>query len=370
LGVAPGPFLENTAVQKFVRFIVAGLIILVLLAFMCTYTVRFTERAVLTTFGKAGADDVVVEPGLKFKWPPPVQSVTKYESRVRLLTLKVETQQTGDNRQVAVETFCTWRVSDPLLFFQTFATRGERAEEHYRKAEDALRANLRAAAGVVSQYTMEDLFTTTAGASKLPELEAKMLGVFRDARQSPSGGQQQVRRLADYGIEAVDVGLTRILLPEEVTKAVFDRMKSSRDRLAKEIESQGQSRAQSIRERAQADATRIRSFAESLAAETRRAGDVEASEYFEQMSENAELAVFMEKIRFLEDIRPRTATLVFSTQMPGLDLLSPGAVQGLRPGQFPGTSWLSDSMNSGARRGEGVQPNGAADVRDAQGGRR
>jgi modulator of FtsH protease HflC len=357
-------------VQKFVRYIVAIAIVLVLLSFVCTYTVRFTERAVVTTFGKATEQNVKLEPGLNFKWPPPIQSVTKYDSRVRLFTLKVETQQTKDNRQVAVETFCTWRVSDPLKFFKTFAS-GERAEEHYKKAEEALRANLRAATGVVSQYTMEDLFTTQSGQSKLLELEARMLGTFREARAENSAGEVSTRRLADYGIEAVDVGLTRILLPEEVTKAVFERMKSSRSRIAKEIESQGQSQAQTIRAKATSDADRIRSFANTLAESIRTEGEREASAYLAQMNSNVQLAVFLEKTKFLREMNPRTATLVLSTDLPGLDLLTPGVFSGVSEGQVPGNNgWIDQVMRQrgaggGAAGGasQGVRPNAAADIR-------
>ncbi len=349
--------------KKSVQLIVALVIVAVLAAFMCTYSVRFTERAVVTTLGKATEGSVKVEPGLYFKLPPPFQSVTKYDSRVRILSLKVESQQTADNRQVAVETFCTWRVADPLKFFQNYSNAGERADEHYASAESVLNAALRSAAGAVSQYTMEDLFTTDSGKSKLPELEAKMLAAFRDAKQAAGG--QGGGRLSDYGIEAADVGITRILLPEEVTKAIFDRMKSSRERLAREIESQGQSQAQAIRDRAESDAKRIRAFAEQFAQGIRDSGDREATAFLAQMNSNPELAVFLEKVKFIREIQPRTATLIFSTDMPGIDLLSPDS---LNAGS-PNSHWMNDLMVAKPNTPGAVQPNGAADIKGAGGNR-
>lgn len=320
-----------SAVQRALRFFLAILVVGVLLAFMVAYNVRFTEAAVLTTFGKATQGDVKTESGLYFKWPYPIQSVMKYDVRTRLVTLRVETQQTADNRQVAVETFCTWRVSDPLKFFQTFSNAGERADEHYKRAEEALKANLRAAAGVVSNYTMEDLFTTETGKSKLPELEQRMLQAFRQGADT----QQLGGKLDDYGIAAVDVGLTRVLLPEEVTKAVFDRMRSSRNRLAKEIETQGQSQAQAIRDRAKADADKITAFADRLAQDIRTRGDEEAAPFLAQMNKNPELAVFLSNMEFIRQIQPRTTTLVLPTTMPGMQLLMPDALAGLRAGEIP-----------------------------------
>ena len=175
----------------------------------------------------------------------------------------------------------------------------------------------------------------------------------RDSVRLPAGAG----RLADYGIEAVDVGLTRILLPEEVTKAVFDRMKSSRERLAREIESEGQSQAQSIRVRAESDAKRIRAFADQFAQSIRDSGDREATAFLAQMNTNPELAVFLEKVRFIREVQPRTATLIFSTEMPGVDLLSPDSLNAGRASSH----WLDDLMKSRAAApapsgGTGTQP--------------
>lgn len=331
-----------------IRYVLAGLVLLVLLAFTVSFTVRFTEAAVVTTFGKATEDDVKRDAGLYFKWPYPIQSYTKYDTRVRLFLLKVETQQTKDNRQIAVETFCQWRVSDPLKFFQTFSSAGERSEEHYKKAEEALQANLRAAASVVSNYTMEDLFTTQSGGSKLPELEGRMLDAFKRA------SDQNERQLADYGIEAVSVGLTRILMPEEVTKAVFDRMKAARERLAKEIETQGQSQAEAIRTKAQSDSERITAFAQSLADRIKTRGDLEAAPYIEKMNQMPELAVFMANMDFIKNIDPRTSTLVIPSNMPGIEMLMPNALAGLKAGELPRTG-VGDIVKgaSGSQAGGG-----------------
>ena len=98
-----------------VLMIVAGLVLLALLSFSMAFTVRFTESAVKTTFGSAGSDDVITEPGLRFKFPYPIQSVTRYDTRLRVLQIKLEQVQTADNRQVAVEAYCTWRVKDPQI---------------------------------------------------------------------------------------------------------------------------------------------------------------------------------------------------------------------------------------------------------------
>ena len=184
--------------RRALTYFLTAIFLIALLSFTISYTVRFTDVAVVTTFGRAEADDVRSDPGLYFKMPYPIQSVTIYDKRMRILTNKFEQLATKDNRQVAVETFCMWRVEDPLKFFQSFSNAGMRADEHYTSAERALRQNLRAAAALVSQYSMDELFSASRQGSKLQELQKRMLDSFQGTKDE-SG-----LRLADYGIAADD----------------------------------------------------------------------------------------------------------------------------------------------------------------------
>lgn len=314
--------------KRLVVIILAIVFVAALISYTVTYTVRFTEAAVLTTFGKAGDGAIKLEPGLKFKWPSPIQSVTKYDTRLRYLQARSQTQQTADNRQIIVEAYCTWRVADPLKFFQRFSNAGERAIDHYRKADETLQSSLRSAIGVTSRFTMKDLFTVAKDGSKLPELETAILAAM-------SAKDQSGVSLAEYGISPVGVGVSRIVLPEETTKAVFERMGENRTRLAKELEAQGEAVAQTIRTTAQADAQRIKAFAERRAQEIRNQGDVEAAEFLAQMQANPELAVFLKNMEFLRDVLSKRTTLVLPTSMPGLELATPDALNGLKPGEIP-----------------------------------
>lgn len=316
--------------QLVIRIILAAVFVLALFAFAATYTVRYTEAAVLTTFGQAGDGDVHRSAGLYFKWPFPIQSVTKYDTRVRSTAVKFETQQTADSKQVVVETFCNWRVDDPLKFFRTFSNAGERSDEHYRKAEASLESAMRAARGVIAQYNMSDLFTESAGGSKLPEIEKRMADSLRGSADN-SG-----LSLKDYGIEVERVGIMRIVLSEEVTKAVFERMKSNREKIAKETESRGRAEAQAIRSKAENEAKTIEQFASALAQEIESRGDLEAVPYVAQMNNNADLAVFLKTMDFLKDGGfGKQATIVLSGNTPGVPMLFPSALEGLKVGEVP-----------------------------------
>ena len=339
--------------------IIAVVFAAALLARAVTYTVRFTESGVLTTFGKAaGADEggkEAGEPGLKFKWPDPIQSVTKYDKRQRFLQTKPEQEQTADNRQIAVEAFCTWRVSDPLKFFQRFSNAGDRPDDHYAKAEAVLRDNLRAALGEVSRFSMSDLFTKDTKASKLGDLEGRIQNTLRR-------GSQEKGRLDDYGIEVSMVGINRIVLPEDTTKAVFDSMKQERQKLVDQIESNGASEAATIRSVADNNAKRILKFAEAYAAEIKQQGDLEALQYVRQMNESPELAVFLKQMEFAKELIATRITAVFNPNVAGFGFMNPmrvtnGQIDGIQPlmGSNPAKT-LPASPTSAPGRSERDEP--------------
>lgn len=312
-------------------YIVAVVFAAALLSRMCAYTVRFTEAAVLTRFGKADSrTGEKTEPGLYFKWPQPIESVIKYDTRARFIEARLEQQQTADDRLLVVEPYCTWKVEKPLQFFQSFSSAGERAADHYAEAETQLRTGLRSAVGEVSRYRMSDLFTSGQTPSKIPELEARMA-----AAMNASG-------FAQWGIRIVDVGISRIVLPEATTKEVFNTMRADRNRLIKELESRGGAAAQSIKSEAEKNAERIRAFARAYADEIRRQGDAEATQYVAQMNENPELAIFLKNMEFLRELVAQRVTLFFDTMMPGFRALSPGAARDAERGRFPGVDALMD----------------------------
>ncbi len=315
--------------NKALIWIIALFFIGAIALYACSFTVRFTETAVRTTFGKASENSVIEEAGFHWKAPYPFQSVTKYDRRVRIVTTRSETQQTADDFQVVVEAYMTYRVADPLLFFQRFSSAGDRAQDHYRMAEDnVLRARLRAQLGVTSAYRMAELFTAERGTSKLPELEGRIFDLL-------SRGSEGGLSLAEYGVEVVSVGVDRIVLPEETTQRVVDRMGANRDRLADGYESEGEAQAQSIRAKAEADAEKIRKFASRKAAEIESRGHQEAAPYLAEMASDPQLAVFLQNVEFMRQARAKRATLILSTSDFGIGLFSPEVVRQLSAGVIP-----------------------------------
>jgi len=162
--------------QIIVLLLLVGLLLAALGSFMFTYTVRFTEAAVVTTFGEASDGSIKTEPGLYTKWPYPIQNVTKYDTRVRVVETRREAQQTADHRQVVAEAFCTYRVSNPRMFYTRFARAGDRAIQHFEEADSIVQTKLRAALGELSGFRLDELFSEDGSGSAVPGLAQRVLG--------------------------------------------------------------------------------------------------------------------------------------------------------------------------------------------------
>lgn len=325
---------------------VAVIFLAAILALTTTYTVRFTENAVLTTFGRAGEGDVITEPGLKFKWPEPIQSVTKYDRRGRFLAGRLETQQTADSSQITVEAFCTWEVGDPLEFFKRFSHAGQSAQDHYRKAEDdVIRPALRSALSETSKFAMNELFSPSG--SKLPELEARVKAAL-------------VNTLAGTGITVTGAGISGIVLPEKASTAVFERMKAERTTLIESLQTRGDAQAQKIIAEAEKVAKVIEAFAQQRAEEIRARGNQEATQFVTAMNENPELAIFLREVEFMKNAMGKKVTLFFQTDSPGFQLFSLGAGAKARSGQVPGMA-SEAARDPAAIAGDGREPAQPAD---------
>lgn len=307
--------------RNLVLVVVSAVILLGFGARMMTYTVDFTEAAVVATFGEVDSESGIVdEPGLRFKWPAPIQTVTIYDTRTRLVQSGGVQVQLGDNRQLVLDTFLAWRVSDPRAFYSSTNRSGigGGAEAQYEEASDQLRGRLRAALAAASgEFTMDDLFAPASeriadGAGGMASLEEAVLASVREG-------------LADsqnLGVSVELVGISQAVLPAEVSSAVFERMKQSRGGIARRALSEGESEASRIRESARADRQRILAFVGARASEIRAAGDVAASEFLRRQAVEPELAEFLARVEFLSQGWGRTLTVVVPWDVMGADMFN------------------------------------------------
>jgi membrane protease subunit HflC len=292
-----------------VRSLLIGVAFLILIGFVLksmTFTVSFTESAIRTTFGRVSESGVITEPGLKFKLPSPLQDVTIYDRRARVLEAPGQQIATADGRQIVAHAFMTWSITDPVVFYRRFArgAAGREPREHYKRAEDTLADQLRAALAVVSNYNLDDLFNESESGSQLQQLEQEIAARLRSASGDAS--------LAANGIEIGIVGINRVRLPANVTSKVIERMNDVRRRIAAEARNEGQAEAERIRSEATTAAERIKAFSEVRASQIRASGEKEAARWIAVLAENPELAEFMAYIEHLTNGFGRRMTLVLT----------------------------------------------------------
>jgi len=219
------------------------------------FTVRERDYALVFALGEVKR--VITEPGLYFKLPPPFQNVVRLERR--LLTIDAqdaERIQTSEKKNLLIDSFVKWRISDPRLYYVTFAG-NERAARLRLQAQirDALNAS-------VNIRTVRDVVA----------LERDV--IMREVRDN-------VRRRAEpLGVDILDVRLKRIEFAPEIAESVYRRMESERLRVANELRSIGAAEGEKIRAAADRERQQILAEAYAKAQAVMGEGDASAAELY------------------------------------------------------------------------------------------
>lgn len=217
---------------------------------MALYTVNETEQALIIRLG--APHRVVTSPGLNAKLPF-VDTLVYFDKR--LITLEPPTEQVilGDQKRLEVQTYLRFRIVDPLRFYQSLRSLDQATPQLSQIVSSLLRREL--------------------GQVRLPQLlSAERPGIVARIRNDV------VERVKPMGLEVQDVRFHRADLPRETSQAIYDRMKSERQREAKELRAQGFEWAQQIQSKADRERTVILSQAQGQAKVTRGEADAQANQ--------------------------------------------------------------------------------------------
>ena len=227
------------------------LFLLFVLLTQSIYVVKETERAVKLRFGEIIEFDV--DPGLHFKLPI-VNTVIKFDARILTLDAAPQSYLTSEKKALTVDSFVKWRVSDVAKYFTT--TGGD---------EERLRRLLiqRVDAGLRNEFGSRTVKEVVSGQ--------------RDELMDKLSNQLNLIAKDELGVEVIDLRVKKIDLPPEVSESVFNRMRTERERLAKELRAQGNEVAEKIRATADKDKTIILADAYREAEETKGNGDATAT---------------------------------------------------------------------------------------------
>ena len=227
----------------------ALLAVLLFGAYSAAFMVNQTQQALVLQFGEPKR--TIQEPGLKFKLPF-IQEAVYYERRVlSLIPQDAEEVILADQKRLQVDAYARYRIEDPLLFFQTVRNGiGARA-----RLESIIDSSVRR---VLGRETLASILTG--------ERESINGSIRDEVNQS----------VASLGIQIIDVRLRRADYPEATSQNIFNRMKSEREREAKEFRATGEEEAQKIRADAEKTRTVIVAEAKRQAQEVRGEGDSNA----------------------------------------------------------------------------------------------
>ena len=212
--------------MTFKRIITAIVVVLVgVIAYSCFYTIHETQQGVLTNFGKISPP--VKEPGLHVKWPWPISKIYKVERRIQTLNGLTHELITEDQKNVLVDGYTMWRITDPIKYVEAIRTDVNAVER--------LRELYLASSGIVISNRARDAFIS--------------LGLeHEDLHEACREMHNRIAPIAkaNYGIEVIRVGIVEYTLPVENRPSVIQRMISERARIATRYRSEGEEKAITI----------------------------------------------------------------------------------------------------------------------------
>jgi membrane protease subunit HflC len=234
--------------RRLLTIIAVALVVAGIFAMSSLFIVEQTEEALVLRLGEVR--DVIPRPGLKMKLPF-VENVIFYDNRLLDFEPPPEEVIVSDQKRLVVDTYTRYRITNPLLFYQTV------------NSEAAVRARLSA---MVNGSLRRVLGNVTLSAL-LSHQRSAIMGQIRD---------EVTAQGKSFGIDVVDVRIRRADLPEENSQAIFARMQSEREQQARQYRGEGAEAAQTVRANAERERTVILAEAQRDAQRVRGDGDAES----------------------------------------------------------------------------------------------
>ncbi len=249
------------------------------------YTVHQTQQALVLQFGEPKG--VVSTPGLHAKLPF-IQNVVYVDKRILQVDGAAAQIIAADQKRLVVDAFMRYRITDPLLFYQAVRTQ--------QTAEARL------------QTILDSTLRQTLG--RVP-----LLAIVGDQRTAVMAEATRItsEQALSFGIQVVDVRIKRTDLPEENTQAIYARMRTDRERDARELRAQGAEEA--LRVRAGADRERTVLIAEATRTSEILRGDGDAiaiKVYADAFGQDVEFFTFYRSMQAYREALPNNTTMVLA----------------------------------------------------------
>jgi membrane protease subunit HflC len=288
---------------------------------VCTYTLPPTEQVILTQFGEPKGDPVT-EPGLHFKVPF-ITVVNRIPKNILPWDGQRNEMPTKDKLYISVDTFGRWRITDPLEYFRRL--RNERSANS--RLENILGSATRS---IVGKHDLIEIVRTDKSRvpvkdetlEEMTDGQSGKIGVLPQIRKGRSSLEDEIMadaeaKLAELGIELLDIRFKRINYNPSVVEKIYERMISERQQIASKFRSEGEGEAARILGDKERELNEISSTAYKQVQTIRGQADAEASEiYARAYGQNPKASELYEFIKTMEMYRMtigKQSTLVLST---------------------------------------------------------
>ena len=273
-----------------------------LLTYLSFYSVRETEFALVTQFGRPVR--TVANAGLHMKWP--FQSILWFDRRLRIYNPRPSEFLTRDKKNLVIDNYVAWRIEDPNRFVQSV---GDTSAAEMR-LHDIIWSGLSASLGTQDLETL--VSATPDKAQAAPMLDLLTATADRAA-------------LDQYGIRIVDVRIKRLNLPEQNKQSVFARMRAERGRIAMQYRAEGEEQALVIRASADREKEAILSAAYKDAETIRGEGDAQATRiYGEAYSKNPHFYKLVRTLESYKKVLDDKTTIILNSDSALLKVLTQG----------------------------------------------
>ncbi|MGH1538487.1 MAG: protease modulator HflC [Gammaproteobacteria bacterium] len=253
------------------KIVVALIAALIVGFFSFTFQVDQREKAIKLKFGKV--DQANIEPGLHFKIPI-MNTIEKYDNRILTLDVPPTEFPTNEKKYVIVDFFAKWRIKDVEKYY--LATSGQESKANQRL-----------------ELILVDGLKNEFGTRTIQEVVSGERAEIMDVIQIQSN-----KEAIKFGIEVVDVRVSKIDLPDTVSDSVFKNMRAERDRVAKDFRARGREQAEVLRATADKQRTVILANAYKEAEQIRGDGDAKSAElYADAFSKNEEFYSFTRSLK-------------------------------------------------------------------------
>ncbi len=251
----------------------------------CFYAVYQTEQVIITQFGKP-VGEPIEEPGLHFKLPI-IQDVNRIDKRFLEWDGSPVAIPTRDKTYIHVDTFARWRISDPKTFFVRL--HDERSAQS--RLEDILGSETRNA---VAKHDLIEIVRTDKERKPLRDENLKnvpiglgTIGVLPPIQYGRVKIEEEIKtkgakKLAEFGIDLLDVRLKRVNYNPDVLGRIYQRMISERRQIAQRFRSEGEGEAARIAGQKERDLNEIQSTAYRQVQQIRGEADAKATEIYAQ----------------------------------------------------------------------------------------